>query len=105
MYSEVNPGQYYDHIEAAAYGNRNLCKLVSNVIIDGICFKNSGVHAVAGNRGANNAVMRNCRIENIGGVVWNRDLKIRFGNGFEICSTATTFWWKTVVLKISMTPA
>ncbi len=84
LYSESNPGEYYDHIEAAAYGDRILCTLASNVIIDGICFKNSGVHAVAGNRGADNVVMRNCCIKNIGGVVWNRELKIRFGNGFEI---------------------
>ena len=36
LYSESNPGEYYDHIEAAAYGDRILCTLASNVIIDGI---------------------------------------------------------------------
>ena len=82
--SKINPGKYYDHIEAVAYGDRILCRLESNVIIDGLCFKNSGVHAIAGDHGADNVTVRNCRIENIGGVVWNRDLKIRFGNGFEI---------------------
>ncbi len=84
LYSEINPGVYYDHIEAAAYADRILCRLESNVIIDGLCFKNSGVHAIASDHGADNVILRNCRIENIGGVVWNRDLKIRFGNGFEI---------------------
>jgi hypothetical protein len=32
----------------------------------------------------NNITVRNCVFENIGGCVWNKDLKIRFGNGFEI---------------------
>ena len=84
LYSESNPGEYYEHIEAAAYGVRILCRLDDHVIIDGLCFQNSGVHGVASDHGADNVILRNCCIKNIGGVVWNRELKIRFGNGFEI---------------------
>jgi hypothetical protein len=81
MYSESNPGEYYSHIEAVPYGGRVLVNLQSNVIVEDLCFMNSGVHALAG--AGRNITVRGCSIKNIGGCAWNRDLRIRFGNAIE----------------------
>ncbi len=81
LYSTENPATIYNKIECISYNNRVLAHTASNIIIEKLCFKNSGVHAIAG-RG-NNITIRNCIIKNIGGCVWDKDLKIRFGNGIE----------------------
>jgi len=82
MYSETNPAAYYEHIECVAYGTRSLGVLKSNVVIENLCFMNSGVHALAGT--GNNIIIRNCSFMNIGGCMWDKDLQVRFGNGVEI---------------------
>ena len=82
MYSAGNPATVYSHIEAAAYHTRHLVDLKEGMTLDGLRFINSGVHALAG--GGDHITVRNCAIENIGGCAWNKDLQIRFGNGFEI---------------------
>ena len=81
LYSSKNPTIYYKTIECVSYAERVIGVLKSNIIIEDICFKNSGVHALAG--AGKNVTIRRCRFENIGGCVWNRDLRIRFGNGVE----------------------
>lgn len=81
LYSVGNPAQFYSHIECVSYKDRVLGKLCSNIIIEDLYFKNSGVHALAGE--GKNVTIRNCIFENIGGCVWNRRLQIRFGNGVE----------------------
>jgi hypothetical protein len=83
MYSVGNPAKVYQHIEAVPYGERTLCKLKSNVIIDGLCFMNSGVHGITGVGDTKNVTVRNCVIKNIGGCGWSREGRIRFGNGIE----------------------
>ena len=86
FYSTKNPAEYYRSIECVSYADRVLGVLRSNIIIEDICFKNSGVHALAG--AGKNVVVRRCRFENIGGCAWNSDLRIRFGNGVEFWNYA-----------------
>ena len=87
MYSEKNPAEYYNHIEAACYAGRWLAPTGSNLIIDGLRFINSGVHGIAGG-GATNMHIKNCDFEFIGGCVWDADRKIRFGNAVEFWDIA-----------------
>jgi len=82
LWSEKNPGLYYSHIEAVPYGERMMGTLKSHLIVENIHIINSGVHGLAG-LGAKDVIIRGCVFENIGGCVWNRDLKIRFGNAVE----------------------
>lgn len=81
FYSTIHPAKYYKSIECVSYANRVLGVLKSNIVIEDICFMNSGVHALAG--AGKNVTIRRCRFENIGGCAWNSDLRIRFGNGVE----------------------
>ena len=81
LYSEKNPAEFYNSVECISYNKRILARITDNIIIENLHFKNSGVHALAG-RGKN-VTIRNCVIENIGGCVWDKDLKVRFGNGIE----------------------
>lgn len=81
LYSEKNPAEFYNSVECISYNKRILVRTTDNIVIENLHFKNSGVHALAG-RGKN-VTIRNCVIENIGGCVWDKDLKVRFGNGIE----------------------
>ena len=81
LYSVGNPAEKYESIECVSYATRVLGSLRSNIVIEDICFMNSGVHALAG--AGKNVTVRRCRFENIGGCAWNSDLRIRFGNGVE----------------------
>lgn len=82
LYSEKNPAEYYSHIEAVSYNHRVIGILRPDMTIEDIRIINSGVHGFAGN--GDRITVRRCDFENIGGCGWNRDLKIRFGNGVEI---------------------
>ncbi len=86
MYSVGNPGEVYERIEAVDYGEHILCKIKNNVIIDGLKFKNNDF-AIAG-KGGKSVVVRNCAFENLGGCVWNYELRIRFGNALEFWNIA-----------------
>lgn len=81
FYSDKNPAKKYNSIECVSYGTRVLVVLKSNVIIENLSFMNSGVHALAGS--GKNITVRGCDFKNIGGCAWDRELKIRFGNGIE----------------------
>ncbi len=84
FYSEKNPAEYYSHIECVSYKERTIGTLVSDIVIENITFKNSSVHALAGE--GKNITVRSCKFENIGGSGWNRDMRVRFGNAIE-------FWY------------
>ncbi len=86
MYSEKNPGEFYNHIECAVFGYRRLGDVSSYMIIENIDFINSGVHGLAGY--GCNIKIKNCGFYFIGGGVWNKDLRIRFGNGVEFFNVA-----------------
>ena len=83
LYSVGNPTELYTHIEAAPYGTRCICSLKSNVVIENLCFMNSGVHAVTGVGDTKNVTVRGCLFKNIGGCAWDREKRIRFGNAVE----------------------
>ncbi len=82
MYSEGNPGEVYSHIEAASYANRHCGDLKCGTSFEGLHFKNSGVHALAGQ--GDDITIRDCVFENIGGCAWSVPLHVRFGNAVEI---------------------
>ena len=82
LYSVGNPAAVYSHIEAAAYGERNIVTLADGMTFEDIRIMNSGVHGMSGS--GNDITVRRCVFENIGGCPWNAALRIRFGNGFEI---------------------
>ncbi len=82
VYSVGNPATVYSHIETIGYHTRQLVVLGDNMTFEGLRFMNSGVHALAGS--GDHITVKDCVIENIGGCAWNKELKIRFGNGFEI---------------------
>ncbi len=81
MYSETNPGQFYSHIECAVWGKRYLSVNKDNTTCEDLCFFGSGVHALSGK--CRNMTVRRCSFIFIGGAVWNRQLRIRFGNAIE----------------------
>lgn len=88
LYSEKNPGEYYKHIECVAYLERNLANTGHDMIFENLRFINSGVHAISGESKSRNIIVRNCTFENIGGCVWDKKNKIRFGNGVEFWNVA-----------------
>lgn len=82
LYSQGNPAAKYPHIEAISYNTRQLVKLGDGMSFDSLRFINIGVHGMAGS--GDHITVRNCSFENIGGCAWSHELRIRFGNGFEI---------------------
>ena len=88
LYSEENPGKYYKQIECVTYGKRNLADTGHDMIFENLQFVNSGVHAIAGESQSRNIKIKNCVFRNIGGCVWDKKQKIRFGNGVEFWNTA-----------------
>lgn len=81
LYSEKNPAIYYDHIECVSWNTRILAAQKDYNRFENICFKNSGVHAIAGH--ADHVQIVGCRFENIGGCAWSAPLRIRLGNAVE----------------------
>lgn len=82
LYSVGNPADVYSHIEAVPYGQRCIVSLADGMTFEDIRVMNSGVHGMAGS--GSGITVRGCVFENIGGCPWKVELKIRFGNGFEI---------------------
>ncbi|MBE5819076.1 MAG: hypothetical protein E7312_08500 [Clostridiales bacterium] len=82
LYSVGNPAEYYSDIEAVSYNKRSLLDLRDGITVENLRFINSGVHGMAGS--GDNIHVKNCTFENIGGCAWNKELRIRFGNAFEI---------------------
>ncbi len=81
LYSVGNPGRVYSHIECAIWGIRNLSPNVSCTTLEDLIFFGSGVHALSD--GTTNMTVRRCSFLYIGGAVWNRERRIRFGNAIE----------------------
>ncbi|MBQ9510475.1 MAG: hypothetical protein IJR55_02055 [Clostridia bacterium] len=86
IYCDCNPAQKYRSIEICLYGERKmLCG--SNVKFEGLHFLCGGVHGYA-ETNATNVSFSECIFEHIGGCVWDKDKKIRFGNGVEFWNGA-----------------
>lgn len=83
VYSEKNPGEYYGDIECAVFGHRCLLAAKKHVTINNMSCKYSGVHAY-GQSFVKDVTIKNCEFRFIGGCVWDRIQRIRFGNGVEI---------------------
>lgn len=81
LYSTECPAVRYQSIECATREFRCLGKLRSNVTVQDLCFCNNGVHGLAG--AGENITVRRCDFLRLGGCVWNKELKIQFGNAVE----------------------
>ena len=84
LYSEGNPARYYSDIECVVYGERNLADNGHDIVFENLRFINSGVHAISGEGLSRNMRVENCRFECIGGAVWDKKQRIRFGNAVEM---------------------
>lgn len=82
-----NPALCWKEMEAALYADRVLAKAPAHVVFRDLAFWGSGVHGFAAAE-AEDITIENCTFSFIGGMVWNKDLKIRFGNGAEFWNGA-----------------
>ena len=80
--SPTNPGLAYHKIEAALWGQRQLARCDGHITLENLSFQNAGVHGCHGFH-ASHVVIRNCDFRFIGGAVWHRERRIRFGNAIE----------------------
>ena len=85
IYSVGNPAEHHKKTEAALYGARWLAR-GTNVILRDISFYGSGVHGFTGK--PKNTALYSCEFRFIGGCVWKRERRIRFGNAVEFWDIA-----------------
>ena len=88
LYSKGNPAKKYSSIECAVVYDRALADNIPNVNFENLRFKNSGMHAIAGDSVSENIKVIGCDFINIGGCVWNEERQIRFGNAVEFWNHA-----------------
>ena len=88
LYCEQNPALEYSHIECVLRVHRSLANTGHDMVIQDLTFCNNGVHGIAGEQPVKNLLISNCRFEYIGGCVWDKAQKIRFGNGVECWNVA-----------------
>jgi len=86
--SPTNPGLEYSAIECALWGAWKLAGGQNNIVMENLSFQNAGVHGYQG-VGARNIVIRDCEFKFIGGAVWHRGQRIRFGNAVEFWDGAS----------------
>lgn len=82
MYSPGNPAEIHSSIEVAVYGSRHMVSCKAHAAFEDIAFINSGVHGY-GENSPHDVAFRRCEFRFIGGKVWSKELKIRFGNALE----------------------
>jgi hypothetical protein len=82
LFSTRNPGLFYSSIECALWGSRKMVGGQHHIIIENLVFKNGGVHGYQENQ-AEHIKLRYCEFRFIGGAVWNKQRRIRFGNAVE----------------------
>lgn len=83
LWCEENPGVRYRSVECAVFGARKLCCASAWAEFSDLAFMNSGVHGFAV-MDAHHIRMTDCAFRFIGGAVWSREKRIRFGNAFEL---------------------
>lgn len=86
--SPDNPGMAYTSIECALWRQRRLVNGQRHIILENLSFQNSGVHGYQ-EFNAHGIIIRNCNFRFIGGAVWSRKLRIRFGNAVEFWDGAS----------------
>lgn len=82
LYSVGNPALRHTSVEIALYGRRHMVSCRENAVFEDLAFINSAVHGY-GDTDVRNVTFRNCDFRMIGGIVWSKEEKIRFGNGIE----------------------
>lgn len=82
MYSKDNPAKVYDDLKGALIENLFISYAESHVVIENMAFEYSGALAFESYK-ANDITIRGCDYRYIGGAVWHRYLKIRYGNAIE----------------------
>lgn len=83
LFSSINPGLFYKSIECALWGGRKMIGGKQYIVFENLIFANSGVHGYQESH-AHHITIRNCEFKFIGGAVWSKELKIRFGNAVEL---------------------
>ena len=82
LYSgDENPGKVFSSVEAAQYGKYCCSRPKDHVVYEDLEFVNSGVHGMQGS--CVDVTIRRCAFRRIGGCVWSKELRIRFGNCVE----------------------
>jgi predicted outer membrane repeat protein len=84
----VNPGHAWRDIECVLWGQRRLVGGQRHIIMENLSFRNAGVHGYQ-QGDAHDILIRNCEFRFIGGAVWHRQHRIRFGNGIEFWDGAS----------------
>ena len=82
LFAEDNPGRAWCDIECVLWGQRRLVGGQRHIILENLGFWNSGVHGYH-EYDAHDVVIRGCDFRFIGGAVWSRKQRIRFGNAVE----------------------
>lgn len=83
LQAPANPGTYWRDIECVLWGRRHLVTGSQHVRFEDLSFRNSGVHGYQAAQVCD-VMLRRCEFRWIGGAVWNRDRRIRFGNAVEL---------------------
>ena len=83
LHASDNPAKIWPGIECALWGERRLVTARQDVVIRDLAFRGSGVHGFQASR-PQRVELRNCDFRFIGGAMWNRDRRIRFGNAIEL---------------------
>lgn len=88
LYCSVNPALKYSDIECVLRVHRSLAEMGEDMTFSDLSFINNGVHAIAGLKPARNIHIKNCTFRNIGGSIWSKKDRIRFGNAVECWDVA-----------------
>ncbi len=83
LVSSGNPGHRYRSIECSLWANRKLVSGKRHIIIENLCFRNSGVHGYQESHPID-VTIRGCDFRCIGGAVWDLAHRVRFGNAVEL---------------------
>lgn len=83
LYSAANPALSDKSLRICVWGSRRAVSAEHDVIFENFTLRNIGLHGFQSAH-VKRVTIRNCRFENIGGAVWSRPLRIRFGNAVEL---------------------
>ncbi|MBR5308950.1 MAG: hypothetical protein IKU43_09275 [Clostridia bacterium] len=76
-----NPGKRFDSIEVSP--RDHIIKATNDILVDNICFKYTGAHAIGAGT-IRNLVVQNCEFYFIGGSWFRTDTLSRYGNAVEV---------------------
>ncbi len=82
VYCTEDPGRHWRIVECATFEERTLATGKNHVVIRNIHFHGGGVHGFAA-EAAEDITIDGCMFTCIGGMAWDKPLRIRFGNAIE----------------------